>query len=37
MDVTIAAEGTLTLMAPEVMIAGETITVAGVLVPLTPG
>jgi hypothetical protein len=37
MDVTIAAEGTLTLMAPEVMIAGETITVAGVLIPLTPG
>jgi hypothetical protein len=37
MDVTIAAEGTLTLMAPAVMIAGETIKVAGELIPLTQG
>jgi hypothetical protein len=36
-DVTIASETALTLMAPEIMIAGETVTVAGVLIPLTPG
>jgi hypothetical protein len=36
-DVTIASEGTLTLMAPEIMIAGETVTVVGELIPLTPG
>ncbi|HEY7812539.1 MAG TPA: hypothetical protein VIC62_04835, partial [Nakamurella sp.] len=36
-DVTIASEKALTLMAPEIMIAGQTVTVAGVLIPLTPG
>jgi hypothetical protein len=36
-DVTIASEKALTLMAPEIMIAGETVTVVGELIPLTPG
>jgi hypothetical protein len=37
MDVTIAAEESLMIMAPEIMIAGETVTVVGELIPLTPG
>jgi phage protein D len=36
-DVTIASEKALTMMAPEIMIAGETVTVVGELIPLTPG
>lgn len=36
-DVTIASEKALTMMAPEIMLAGETVTVVGELIPLTPG
>jgi hypothetical protein len=36
-DVTIASSKALTMMAPEIMIAGQTVTVVGELIPLTPG
>jgi flagellar basal body rod protein FlgF len=36
-SLTLAAEGTISMIAPEITIAGETITVAGELIPLTPG
>jgi hypothetical protein len=36
-SLTLASETSIQMLAPEIMIAGETITVAGELIPLTPG
>lgn len=36
-SLTLASEKSIQMVAPEIMIAGETITVAGELIPLTPG
>jgi phage protein D len=36
-SLTLASEKSIQIVAPEIMIAGETITVAGELIPLTPG
>jgi hypothetical protein len=36
-SLTLASEKSIQMVAPEILIAGETITVAGELIPLTPG